>query len=196
MKESSKEFLSRMSADGVTAEERRRRNAEQREMLRQDQAPIIAALEEAGWPEGVLQGREEPVMINGQLSMTCWDPSRRHVWDFANSNAPYPHLLNIMAAHIAKPYHNRTREGLARALMVKASRGTHIPRVLFDELKKLSDPKDEHAKSYRWALINTLVLIGDRSMADDVCVLLNDTRFTEVAKDLQRLAKALQRKGR
>jgi hypothetical protein len=195
-KESSQEFLNRMMSDGLTPEQRRQQHAEQREMLGKDEAPIIAAIEEAGWPEGVLQGREEPVLVNGQLSLTCWDPSRRSVWDFANSNASYPHLLEIMADHIVKPYHYRTREGLARALMVKESRGTRIPRVLLEELKELNNPADTHAKNYRWALINTLVLIGDSSMSEEVRTLLNDSRFAEVKKDLQRLAKALNRSSK
>ena len=195
--ESSQDFLKRMLSDGLTPEQRRQQQEEQREMIRKDQAPIIAALEAAGWPEGVLQSREEPVVApNGQVSLLGWDPSRRGVGDFANSNASYPHLLEIMADHIVKPYHYRTREGLARALMVKEARGTRIPRVLLEELKQLNSPADTHAKNYRWALINTLVLIGDRSMSEEVRTLLSDSRFAEMKKDLQRLAKALNRSSK
>jgi len=164
--------------DNLSPEERERRWAEKAMLLRKDEEPLVAALTSAGWPEAVRQ---------------CGDT--RSVWDLVNTAEPYPHLLDTLADHLARPYHRRTREGIARALAVREAKETRIPRAIMDELKKETDP-NEGPNSYRWALINTLVLIGDSSLADDVQQLLNDTRYESVHSDLQRLAKKLRQSSR
>lgn len=158
--------------------EKRRIWAEQAEILRRDQEPLVAALTAVGWPPKVRQWKE-------------W----RSVWDLVNTAEPYPHLLSTLAKHLPRPYHKRTKEGIARALAVREAKGTEIPRVLMDELKKETDP-NEGPNSYRWALINTLVFIGDSSLADDVQKLLADSRYESVRTDLQRLAKKLKQPSR
>jgi hypothetical protein len=85
------------------------------------------------------------------------------VWDLVNTAESYSHLLDVLADHLTRPYQKRTREGIARALAVREAKGTGIPRVLMEELKKETDP-NEGPNSYRWALINTLVFIGDSSL--------------------------------
>lgn len=157
--------------------EKARRRADMEAMFDRDEKPLIEALTAAGWAEKVRQ---------------CGDT--RSVWDFVNTAEPYPHLLEILAEHVIRPYHFRTREGIARALAVREARGTRIPRVLMDELKKLTDPKDESQTSYRWALINTLVTIGDSSMEEDVRQLLADPRYATVRADLQRMATATMKR--
>jgi hypothetical protein len=158
--------------------EKRRQWAEQAAVLRKDAEPLVAALTAVGWPTTVQQLGET-----------------RSVWDLVNTTEPYPHLLETLADHVTRPYHKRTREGISRALAVREARGTRIPRVLMDELKKETDPK-EGLNTYRWALINTLALIGEESLKHDVQQLLTDPRYETVRKDLLRLAKKVHQPSR
>jgi len=152
--------------------------AEQNRILEEDEKPLVAALTAAGWPDGVEQVEET-----------------RSVWDLVNTSVSYPHLVETLTDHITRPYHPRTKEGIARALAVKEAKGTRTPRVLMDELKKETCP-DEGPNSYRWTLVNTLVFIGDSSLLDDVRELLGDPRYKTIQLDLRRLAQALTRRGR
>ena len=44
------------------------------------------------------------------------------VWDLVNTPGPYPALVPILLAHLDRPYPERIREGIARALAVPESR--------------------------------------------------------------------------
>jgi hypothetical protein len=167
------EFIERYR-DNLSPEEREKKWAEKAAMLRDNEVPLVAALTAKGWPAAVRQ---------------CGDT--RSVWDLVNTAEPYPHLLGVLTAHLAKPYHRRTREGIVRALAVREARGPEIQRVLMDELMAETDP-NAGPNSYRWALINTLVLIADSSLAADVQRLLADSRYESVRNDLERLAKKLK----
>lgn len=173
-----REFLEQLASDAqyqALSAEKERQWAEQAAMLRHDEIPLVDALTEAGWPPDVRQCGEA-----------------RSVWDLVNTAVSYPHLLETLSDHIQRPYHKRTREGIARALAVREARGTNVPRVLLDELKKEVDP-NEGPNSYRWALINTLVSIGDPSFVEEVRELLEDPRYASVRVDLQRLVKRLSK---
>lgn len=158
--------------------EKRRQWAEKAAIAKKDEEPLVAALTATGWPQAVRQCGE-------------W----RSVWDLVNTAEPYPHLLNVLSDHLTRPYLKRKREGIARALAVREAKGTPIPRVLMEELKKETDP-NEGPNSYRWALINTLVSIGDSSLTDDVQQLLADARYESVRPHLERLAKKLNQPSR
>lgn len=164
--------------DKLSPEERESKWADKAAIARKDEEPLIAALTAAGWPEGVRQCTEV-----------------RSVWDLVHTAVSYPHLLEKLAEHITRPYRKSTKEGIARALAVREAKGTLIPRVVMDELKTETDP-NEGINSYRWALINTLVLIGDSSLTDDVEQLLADPRYESVRTDLLRLAKKLKQPSR
>ncbi|MVA57671.1 hypothetical protein [Agrobacterium vitis] len=43
------------------------------------------------------------------------------IWDLVNTSAEYSFALPVLARHLVLPYSDRTREGLARALAIKAS---------------------------------------------------------------------------
>lgn len=159
--------------------EKARRRAELEAMFEKEEEPLVAALTSAGWPPAVRQ---------------CG--KTRSVWDLVNTAEPYPNLLETLAQHVVRPYHFRVREGIARALAVLDARGTPIPRVLMDELKKQITPQTEPESSYRAAIINTLISIGDSSLAEDVQQLLADRRFETVRTDLERLAKKLKQPSR
>jgi len=172
-----KEFIDKYK-DNLSKEERTRQWAEQAAILEKNEEPVVAALTAAGWPARVRQ---------------CDD--NRSVWDLVNTAEPYPQLLDTLAEHVKRPYLKRIREGIARALAVREARDTYIPRVLMDELKKETDPK-EGPNSFRWVLINTLVAIGDSSIKEEVQQLLDDPRYASVKQDLRRLVKAVTRASR
>jgi hypothetical protein len=151
--------------------EKRRQWTQQAARLEQDETPLVEAIRDAG---------------------CCV----RSVWELVNSSEPYPQLIEMLANHLTKPYLFRTKEGIARALTVKESRGTRAPTVILDELKKLTDPTTEQESSYRWALINALVLIGNESMTAEVNALLENPKYERDKKDLHRLMRALQRSRR
>lgn len=46
----------------------------------------------------------------------------RSVWDLVNTATPYPKALPVLVDHLIRPYSDRTREGIARALAVKDAR--------------------------------------------------------------------------
>lgn len=46
----------------------------------------------------------------------------RSVWDLVNTASPYPKALPVLLDHLIRPYSDRTREGVARALAVKDAR--------------------------------------------------------------------------
>ena len=39
-------------------------------------------------------------------------------WDLVNTSTPYPRALPILVKHLERPYPDRVREGIARALAV------------------------------------------------------------------------------
>ena len=44
------------------------------------------------------------------------------VWDLVNTVGPYPTAIPILLRHLFRPYRDRTREGIARALGVREAR--------------------------------------------------------------------------
>jgi hypothetical protein len=140
--------------------------------LRRDEAPLVEALRSVGRK---IEGREI-----------------QSAWDLVNTAESYPDLLPILAEHLGRNYDLRIREGIARALAVKEARNAYVPRVLLEELKRQTDPS-QGINSFRWALINTLVFIGHRSMAPEVRELLLDPRYESVKLDLNRLHRKLCR---
>lgn len=159
--------------------EKQRRRDEMEAMLRANERPLVEALTAAGWPSSIPQGGKA-----------------RSVWDLVNTAESYPNLLETLVEQLQRPYHPCIREGIVRALAVREARRTRIPWVVMEELKRQTDPKDAAENSYRWALINTLVLIGDPSMTDEVRQLMENPSYAAVLIELRRLAKALNRRSR
>ncbi|MGB7158059.1 MAG: hypothetical protein WBD40_08330 [Tepidisphaeraceae bacterium] len=145
--------------------EKAKRRAELEAMFDADEQPLVAALTSVG------------------QAVTS-------VWDFVNTSASYPDAIPVLAEHLQRPYHFRTREGIARALSVKEARGP-AARVVLKELKKMTDARDAGEGAYRFALANALVTIGDSAMQEDVVQMINDPRFKDVHIELKRVIKAI-----
>ena len=93
------ELMAELQADPAYVQERARRQEELRvreQAWREAEAPLVAELRAAG------------------LDVDS-------VWDLVNTTAPYPAVLPLLLEHLARPYPDRVREGIARALAVPES---------------------------------------------------------------------------
>lgn len=75
-------------------DEREREKARIESELRQAEAPLVRALRDAGFD-------------------VEWS------WDLVNTSAPYAEALPILLEHLGRPYPDKVREGIARALAVR-----------------------------------------------------------------------------
>jgi hypothetical protein len=148
--------------------EKAKRRADMEALFEADQKPLVAAL--------VATGR-----------------SVKSVWDLVNTAESYPESIPVLAQHLSRPYHFRTREGIARALTVKEARGA-VAHVVLAELKKISETKDAVEDDYRTALANALVKIGDASMLEDVRQMLGDPHYTKVQSELENVIKTITKR--
>lgn len=81
--------------DMVEAHERRREELARKEAeWRRAEAPLVEELRTAGFEV-------------------------ESVWDLVNTSTPYPTALPILLQHLGRPYPDRVREGIARALAVR-----------------------------------------------------------------------------
>jgi hypothetical protein len=78
-------------------------------------------------------------------------------WDLVNTSEPYPDALPILLEHLGKPYPDRVREGIARALAVRGD-----ARFAWPTLVRLyrDEPPGTDAKD---GLAVALAAISDRS---------------------------------
>lgn len=93
------------------------------------------------------------------------------VWDLVNSSASYVSALPILLDHLKRPYPLGIREGIARALGVRATRpiGWH---VLVEEFSK-TNPSDKRVKD---GLAVALAGASDDSVLTELIELAKDKR--------------------
>lgn len=132
--------------------------------LTENQRPILADLESAGWEVAT-------------------------VWDLVNTSDSYPEAIPILIAHLDKPYDSRIREGIVRGLTVPEARGEPARRILQEFGRSGND--DKHV---RWALANALTVVADQSMIAAMEELLIHERDESVRRLLQQaIVKAKKR---
>ena len=93
------EMMARLAADPVYQAKRAEKTARLKAMsarLNEEAAPLLKDLEAAGFRVA-------------------------SVWDLVNTSNPYPAAIPILLAHLPRPYADRTRDGIARALAVPAA---------------------------------------------------------------------------
>jgi HEAT repeat protein len=91
-------------------------------------------------------------------------------WDLVGRTAPYPEALPILLEHLSRPYPDRVREGIARALAVRGD-----ARFAWDELRRLyeAEPPETDAKQ---GLAAALSAICDKTLVDDLAALAKDPK--------------------
>lgn len=90
-------------------------------------------------------------------------------WDLVNTAVPYPSALPILLAHLERPYPDRVREGIARALAVRDA------RFAWDELVPLyrNEPADTDAKD---GLAVALSATADAGNIEELISLVRDEK--------------------
>lgn len=91
------------------------------------------------------------------------------VWDLANTASPYPNAVPILIEHLQRPYPERVREGIARALAV--------PDAIreWDALLRLFESEaDSTTTGVKWALGCALAAAATDDVINDVIRLLQD----------------------
>jgi len=96
------EALATLRVDPAYMKMRAERDAElaaRAARLKLEEAPILKDLEAAGWKVD-------------------------SVWDLVNTSKPYPAAIPVLLSHLKRPYSDRIREGIARALAVPDATGS------------------------------------------------------------------------
>jgi hypothetical protein len=94
-------------------------------------------------------------------------------WDLVNTATPYPDALPVLLRHLDRPYPDRVREGIARALAVRGDAQFAWPRLV--ELYE-REPPGTNAKD---GLAVALAAISDRSTLDELIALAENQRHGE-----------------
>ena len=104
------------------------------------------------------------------------------VWDLVNTNSQYGAAIPVLLAHLKRPYHDRIRNGIIRALTTEEARGLAGEDIL-RELRHEGDAEN------RWALANALTVVSDKRDKEAIEVLLDDPSYEDVS---ERLSEALK----
>lgn len=94
------------------------------------------------------------------------------VWDLVNTGQPYPAAVPVLLDHLRRPYSEKTKEGIARALAVPEAKDAWD--LLFAEFESNPDTK---SNGYKWALGCALAVIARiTGRTDEALRLLRDER--------------------
>jgi HEAT repeat protein len=96
------------------------------------------------------------------------------VWDLVNKSQPYPQAVPVLLDHLQRPYPDRVREGIARALAIpEAKAGWNLLLDLFVR------ERDRTTSGPKWALACALAAAADDDVLPDVIALVQDERHGE-----------------
>ena len=93
----------------------------------------------------------------------------KSAWELVNTKTPYPLAIPVLLNHLNRPYPERVREGIARALAVREAHSGWS--TLLDAFKV--DP-DQSTIGVKWALALALGAAATDAELDDVIPLLRD----------------------
>jgi HEAT repeat protein len=118
----------------------------------------------------------------------------RSVWDLVNTDQPYDQALPVLVSWLRRlrdvdtgqREYRAVYEGVVRALGVKKARPL-AARPLVEEFWRIDD------NSIRWTIGNTLDLLADQSMVDDLLNIVREPRF---GASRQMVVRALGRVGK
>jgi hypothetical protein len=120
----------------------------------------------------MLQIEEEPIIAD-LLSVGIQVES---VSDLVKTSEKYEEAIPVLIEHLSKPYHNKIKEAMARALAVKEAKGVAC-KVIIDEYKKAPKEKPPYYNRefyYRWAFGNTMQVIATEDYADEIIEIVMD----------------------
>lgn len=111
------------------------------------------------------------------------------VWDLVNTNKNYPAAIPVLLDHLCRPYHERIRNGIIRAMTVKEAKGIAGAAIL-DELRREVDSEN------RWVLANALTVVAERKDIAAIEALHSDPAYEDVRERLGKALKNLSKPGK
>lgn len=150
------ELMERLQKDKkyqVIMKEKEKKLKEFQELLNKDEKPLIQAVEKVG------------IKINS-------------VWDLVNTSKSYTEVIPVLIEHLTKPYHQRTKAGIARALAVPEAKELAWDVLLSEYNKAVSDEKieDPNKKGYKDGLAVAISFLADKSRIDIIFDLIQDKK--------------------
>jgi hypothetical protein len=119
-----------------------------------------------------LRIEEEPLLAD--LRAIGWDPGVDSVWDLVNTAEPYPEAIPILLWHLTRPYSDRIKEGIARALAVPDA--VDAWPILVAEYKKAEEGQENGVmRGYKDGLAVALAVIATDAVLGEVISLIKDT---------------------
>lgn len=117
--------------------------------------------------EGEAKARRETVALRTDLAAVGVYIDL--IWDLVNTRTSYPASIPVLLEHLRRPYDDRTREGIARALTDKAA------KPFVDELIYLFRVEDD-ARSHhvKWAIGNALTVAAGPGKLNEIISLIMD----------------------
>lgn len=92
-----------------------------------------------------------------------------NVWDLVNTKANYKNGFDILIHHLSKSYHNKTKEGIVRALAVK-----EVPQIVNSILVEQYHKTSKDNKTLRWAIGNTVYNTITENYKDKIIDIVKD----------------------
>jgi len=111
-------------------------------------------------------------------------PVKDSVYNLVNTAASYPNAIPVLLNHLKRPYSDRIKEGIARALSVREARGVAGSAVI----EALRDSQS-YDRSCRWALANTLTIVATRAEREAIKELIESEVDADVRDRLKRALK-------
>lgn len=146
--------------------ERRRQNAERKAVeWRKAEEPLVQELQAAGYDVESVWG-----LFN-----------RKEPWNKKERISPYPKALSILLKHLERPYPDRVREGIGRALAVGRegwSAAGIDPRDAWEKLTSLYR-KEKSGTDAKHGLALAISALADDALLDKVTELTKDERHGE-----------------
>jgi len=111
-------------------------------------------------------------------------PVKDSVYDLVNTADSYPNAIPVLLNHLKRPYSDRIKEGIARALSVREARGVAGSAVI----EALRDSQG-YDRFCRWALANALTIVATRAERDAIKALIDAESDPDVKDRLKRALK-------
>ena len=98
----------------------------------------------------------------------------KSVWDLVNTRSPYPRALPILLDHLQRPYPDKVREGIARAMAVRESKFAWQTLLRLFRAEFSTNPN-----GFKGALAVAMSAAADDEVMSDVIELLQQPRHGE-----------------
>lgn len=129
------------------------------------------------------RAKEEQALLLADLRRAGY-PAKESVYELANTADSYPDAIPVLLNHLKRPYSDRTKEGIVRALTVREARGIAGPAII----EVLRNSQGSHP-TYRWSLANALTVVADRADREAISGLIEVEADDDVRTWLKRALK-------